>query len=59
MISGRIQGKERFMKCTFKWVMALAVVVLLGATLRSPAPSDPGCPMCGKISPRIFKLMAR
>ena len=47
------------MKCTFKWVMALAVVVLLGATLRSPAPSDPGCPMCGKISPRIFKLMAR
>ena len=47
------------MKYTMKWVMALAVVVLLGATLRSPAPPWPGCPDCGKISPRILKLMVR
>ncbi|MBP7830826.1 MAG: hypothetical protein KA248_13020 [Kiritimatiellae bacterium] len=44
-----------------RWTLALAAVILLAAALESPAPSDPGCPSCGRVvptvSPKIFWLM--
>ena len=47
------------MKYTIKCVMALAVVVLLGATLRSPAPLESGCPGCRPVKLKAVRLMIR
>ena len=47
------------MKCTAKWMIALAAIVLLGATLRSPAPLESGCPGCRPVKLKAVRLMIR